>query len=177
MGHPVMNDEKNIHFSTGSLGLGIALGIGDAISNKLKENSNYTYVLIGDGELEEGSIWESLLFAAYKKLDNLIIILDNNKMQCDDFCENILDINNKSKVFEDLGFEVKEVNGHSIKELTNAFEELKKVKNKCKIVIANTIKGKGISFMENSSEWHYRGINDEEYEKALKEVKEKRSEV
>lgn len=167
-GHPHIDDVPGIEYSSGSLGQGLSFGIGIAIGYKKKGLTSSFYVMVGDGELEEGQIWEALILQSYLKLDNLIIIIDNNKLQLDDFTENITGINNLKKKFESFDFNVSEINGNDFESIDNAFSNLRN--DKPNIIIANTVKGKGISFMENKIEWHSKKIDDEEYEKAIEEL-------
>lgn len=167
-GHPHIDDVPGIECSSGSLGQGLSFGIGIALGYKEKGLTSNVYVMVGDGELEEGQIWEALMLQSYLKLDNLIIIIDNNKLQLDDFSENITGINNLKKKFESFDFNVSEINGNDFESIDNAFSNLRN--DKPNIIIANTVKGKGISFMENKIEWHSKKIDDEEYEKAIEEL-------
>lgn len=167
-GHPHIDDVPGIECSSGSLGQGLSFGIGIALGYKKKGLTSNVYVMVGDGELEEGQIWEALMLQSYLKLDNLIIIIDNNKLQLDDFTENITGINNLKKKFESFDFNVSEINGNDFESIDNAFSNLRN--DKPNIIIANTVKGKGISFMENKIEWHSKKIDDEEYEKAIEEL-------
>lgn len=167
-GHPHIDDVPGIEYSSGSLGQGLSFGIGIALGYKKKGLTSNVYVMVGDGELEEGQIWEALMLQSYLKLDNLIIIIDNNKLQLDDFSENITGINNLKKKFESFDFNVSEINGNDFESIDNAFSNLRN--DKPNIIIANTVKGKGISFMENKIEWHSKKIDDEEYEKAIEEL-------
>lgn len=167
-GHPHIDDVPGIECSSGSLGQGLSFGIGIALGYKKKGLTSSVYVMVGDGELEEGQIWEALILQSYLKLDNLIIIIDNNKLQLDDFTENIAGINNLKKKFESFDFNVSEINGNDFESIDNTFSNLRN--DKPNIIIANTVKGKGISFMENKIEWHSKKIDDEEYEKAIEEL-------
>ncbi|MBP2070902.1 transketolase [Thermoanaerobacterium butyriciformans] len=167
-GHPHIDDVPGIECSSGSLGQGLSFGIGIALGYKKKGFSSSVYVMVGDGELEEGQIWEALILQSYLKLDNLIIIIDNNKLQLDDFTENITGINNLKKKFESFDFNVFEIDGNDFESIDKAFSNLRN--DKPNIIIANTVKGKGISFMENKIEWHSKKIDDEVYKKAVEEL-------
>jgi transketolase len=167
-GHPHIDDVPGIECSSGSLGQGLSFGIGIALGYKKKGFSSSVYVMVGDGELEEGQIWEALILQSYLKLDNLIIIIDNNKLQLDDFTENITGINNLKKKFESFDFNVSEIDGNDFESIDKAFSNLRN--DKPNIIIANTVKGKGISFMENKIEWHSKKIDDEVYKKAVEEL-------
>lgn len=158
-----------IEASTGSLGHGFSYGVGIALANKLDGRNNHVYVLLGDGECEEGSIWEAAMSAAHHKLSNLTIIVDNNRLQAMDSVEKIMSINNFKEKFESFGFDSEEIDGHDYMSIKKAL--LKRSNDKPRAVIANTIKGKGISFMENVPIWHYRIPNEEEMNIALKELK------
>jgi transketolase len=170
-GHPDLNKVKGIEASTGSLGHGIGIALGMAYSAKLKNRSYLTYSIIGDGESQEGSVWESAMIASQLKLDNFVVITDYNKLQGIDFIKNISNLNNLKNRWESFGWEVFEVDGHNIKELKKVFLEIKLLKNdKPKMLIAHTIKGKGCSFMQNKAIWHYRLPNKEELKIACKEL-------
>jgi transketolase len=162
-----------VEFSTGSLGHGLPFGVGIAQALKLKKIKSKVYVLIGDGELAEGSNFESLLFAAHNNLDNLVLIVDNNNLQSLTTVDKTLNLFPYDKKFESFNWEYFECNGNSINSLQKIFKKILKSKNmKPKVVVAKTIKGKGVSFMENKVEWHYKPPNFEQFEKAIKEVKD-----
>jgi len=158
--------------TSGSLGQGLSIAAGKAFALRLDNNSAKIYCMLGDGELDEGQIWESLATIQKYNLSNLIIIVDNNKVQLDGSnieVKNLEPLNTKFKAFN---YEVLEVDGHDINELINTYNFAKTLSDKGKnvIILANTIKGKGVSFMENTAEWHGKIPNDEEYQKALKEL-------
>ena len=157
-----------IKFSTGSLGHGLPVAIGSALSAKKDKNDRKVYVLISDGELNEGTTWEALMFAAHHKLNNLCVIIDYNKLQSLTFVSETIKIEPLAQKIISFGCEVKNINGHNILQLKKALKL--KNKNKPRVIIANTIKGKGISFMENNIVWHYKSPNARELKKALKEV-------
>jgi len=169
LGHPVMNRKKGIEFTNGSLGMGLSVGIGVAIAAKKKNKSYKVFVLIGDGECNEGSIWEAAMSAPHFKLDNIIAILDKNNFQQTGSNIEILNTDSLNKKWTSFGWEVVEVNGHDIQQL---FENLSKknMKNKPKLILANTIKGKGFSFSENSNEWHHKILTKNQYDKAINEL-------
>ena len=169
MGHPVLNKKIGIDYSTGSLGMGLSIGIGTCIAAKKRNKKFKTYVIIGDGECNEGSIWESAMSASHLKLDNLIVILDNNGFQQTGKNQEIMNLKNLSSKWKSFGWEVETVDGHDIKKLTKVFKENKE--NKPKIIIAKTIKGKGFSFSENNNSWHHSVLTKSNYDKALKELK------
>ena len=171
-GHPNMNEIKGIDMSTGSLGQGISTAVGMAIANKLDKNENRVYVLCGDGESEEGLVWEAMMAACHYKLDNLCIIFDVNHLQIDGNVEDVigpLPLTDKARAF---GAHVEECNGNDFDELRKAFNNAKETKDVPTVVIANTIKGKGVSFMENNYGWHGKAPNDEEFEQAMSDLKE-----
>ncbi len=170
-GHVSHKNVPGVEISTGSLGHGPSLGVGFALSAKLDNRKSKVYVICGDGELNEGSIWEACLFASTNKLDNFTLIIDRNNMQALGKSEDIIKLESIKDKFEAFGFTVFVVDGHNYDKLKSAY--LKSSMNKPKCIIANTIKGKGISFMENELIWHYRNLNDEDFLRAMKELEEK----
>jgi len=158
-----------VEFSTGSLGHGLPYAVGRALAQKVDKKKSKIYVLISDGELNEGTTWESLLFASFHKLDNLCLIIDYNKIQSIDFTKNILKIEPLRAKLESFGCNVKEINGHNFNEIYKSL--LIKENKKPTAIIANTIKGRGVSFMENKITWHYRSPNTQELTQAIKELK------
>ena len=169
-GHPDMNKVPGVDMTTGSLGQGLSVANGMALSSKLNSDGLRVYCLVGDGEIQEGQIWEAMMSSAHYKLDNLCLIVDNNNLQIDgevDKVKNIYPIDEKLKSF---GFEVIKIDGHNISQIIEAFESAKKIKGKPTAIIANTIKGKGISFMENQAGWHGKAPNEEQYKQALQEL-------
>ena len=169
LGHPVINRNLGIDFSNGSLGMGLSLGIGVAISSKKKKKNFNVYVIVGDGECNEGSIWEGAMAAPNFKLDNLYVIIDKNNFQQTGSNKEIMNVGNLKDKWSSFGWETTELNGHSIQELYNYFQESKKI-NKPKAIIANTIKGKGFTFSENNNDWHHTILTKNFYDKALKEL-------
>lgn len=169
LGHPVMNLKKGIEFTNGSLGMGLSVGVGIAIAAKKKNKKHKIFILIGDGECNEGSIWEAAMSAPHFKLDNIVAILDKNNFQQTGSNIEILDTASLSKKWASFGWEVVEVDGHNISELIKALSA-KNLKDKPKIIIANTIKGKGFSFAENSNEWHHKILTKSQYDKAIEEL-------
>ncbi len=153
-GHPSVLCLDWTETSTGSLGQGFSFAIGMALGKKHKKENGNIYALVGDGELQEGSIWEGAMFAAHYKLDNLCIIVDYNKMQSDDLNENIMGLIPLDKKWESFNWFVNEIDGHNFKEIAKAFLLANNTKGVPKIIIANTIKGKGVNFMENVPSWH-----------------------
>lgn len=169
LGHPVINRNLGIDFSNGSLGMGLSLGIGVAISSKKKNKKFSVYVIVGDGECNEGSIWEAAMAAPNFKLDNLYVIIDKNNFQQTGSNKEIMNVENLKDKWSSFGWETTELNGHSIQELYNYFQESKKI-IKPKAIVANTVKGKGFSFSENNNDWHHSVLTKNFYEKALKEL-------
>jgi len=158
-----------VHFSTGSLGHGLPYATGRALAAKINKTNNKIFVLISDGEINEGTTWESLLFASHHKLDNLIIIVDYNKIQSLDFTKNVLKLEPLNKKFESFGCNVSNINGHNLQQLYKSF--LNKKNKKPTVIIANTTKGKGVKYMENSILWHYKFPSEEELKIALTNLK------
>ena len=163
---------SGIEVSGGSLGHGLPVSVGIAYAQRVQDLKSRTFCIVGDGELNEGSVWESVLFAAHNKLDNLIVIVDSNKYQAMGRIEDIINLENLIKRFKTFGFNVKQCNGHNIKSISNSLKFLINKKNKKPgILIANTIKGKGVSFMENDNIWHYSRLTDELFQKAFSELR------
>jgi len=171
-GHPNMHYVKGVDMSTGSLGQGISTAVGMAIANKLDKNENRVYTLVGDGEAEEGLVYEALEAAAHYKLDNLCVIFDDNGLQIDGKVDDVVGPLNLNKRAEAFGLEVIECNGNCFKELKEAFAKAREVKGKPTAIIAHTVKGKGVSYMENNYGWHGKAPNEEEYNKAMEDLKE-----
>ena len=169
-GHPNMNYVSGVDMSTGSLGQGISCAVGMAISNKVDENDHRIYVLLGDGECEEGEVWEAAMAASHYKLDNLCAILDYNHLQIDGNIDDVISPEPFASKFEAFGWNVLDVNGHDFDQLRYAFNQAKQTVDKPTIIIAHTIKGKGVSFMENNYAWHGAAPNQEQYEQAMKEL-------
>lgn len=169
-GHPSTRyGLEGIEVSTGSLGQGLSIAVGVALSLKLNNNPASVFVLLGDGELQEGSVWEALMSASHKKLDNLIIVIDKNRLQIDGDTDEVKSLEPLDKKLEAFGWNVKSVDGHCETELESVFK-LAKDSNKPFAIIANTTKGKGISFMENNAGWHGKAPNDDELKRALEEL-------
>lgn len=172
-GHPDMKHINGVDMSSGSLGQGISAAVGMAVSAKMSGDSYHVYTLLGDGEIQEGQVWEAAMFAGHRKLDNLTVIVDNNNLQIDGSIEDICSPYPIDKKFEAFNFHVICVeNGNDMEQLKKAFDEAKTVKGMPTAIIANTLKGKGVSFMENVASWHGKAPNDEEYKKAMKELEE-----
>lgn len=167
-GHPTVKC-PGVDICTGSLGQGLSIACGKAIALKLDKNPANVFVLTGDGELQEGSVWEAFMQAAQRNLDNLIVIIDRNRLQIDGCTENIKSLDPLDKKLEAFNWYVIEINGHNIIDIYNALEKAKTI-SKPVAIIADTIKGKGVSFMENNAGWHGKAPNDDEFEKALEEL-------
>lgn len=172
-GHPSMVKLKGVDMSTGSLGQGISTAVGMALANKLDQKQHRVYVLIGDGESQEGIVYEALMAASHYKLDNLCIILDYNHLQIDGQIEQVLNPTPFKEKFEAFGLHSIVIDGHNFEEIKNAFEEARNTKQKPSVIIANCIKGKGVSFMENDYAWHGSAPNKEQYEQAKKDLEVK----
>ena len=169
-GHPNMNTVPGVDMSTGSLGQGISTAVGMAMAAKYTGKTNRVYTLLGDGEIQEGQVWEACMSASHYKLDNLCVIVDNNGLQIDG---NVKDVMSPYPIVEKLeafGFKVVAVDGHSFEELEAAFETAKKTAGQPTAIVMTTIKGKGVSYMENDAGWHGKAPNDAEYEQAMNEL-------
>lgn len=169
-GHVSHKNVPGVELSTGSLGHGLGVGAGMAITFKKDKKKNKVFVIMGDGECDEGSVWEAVLFANHYRLNNLVAIIDHNKLQSLDLCENTIELLSLSEKFKSFGWNVIEIDGHNHVQLKKAFLEISGNKPTC--VIANTIKGKGVSFMENEVLWHYRDPQGEFYDRAVKELED-----
>ena len=169
-GHPDMKHIPGVDMSSGSLGQGISAAVGMAIAGKL-DNADYrVYTLLGDGEIQEGQVWEASMLAAHRKLDNLVVIVDNNNLQIDG---EITEVNSPypiDKKFEAFNFHVINIDGNDFDQIDAAFKEAKTVKGQPTAIIAKTVKGKGVSFMDNQVGWHGKAPNDEEYKIAMEEL-------
>ena len=169
-GHPDMKHIPGVDMSSGSLGQGISAAVGMAIAAKLRGDDYRVYTLLGDGEIQEGQVWEASMLAAHRKLDNLVVIVDNNNLQIDGA---ITDVNSPypiDKKFEAFNLHVINIDGNDFDQIDAAFKEAKTVKGQPTAIIAKTLKGKGVSYMENQAGWHGKAPNDEEYEIAMKEL-------
>lgn len=169
-GHPDMKGIPGIDMSTGSLGLGFSTACGMALAAKLAGKSYRTYTIVGDGESEEGQIWEAAMFAAHYKLDNLCLIVDWNGLQIDGPVSEVMDPTPHDKKLEAFGFHVISIDGHDFAQIEAAFKEARTVVGKPCAIIAKTVKGKGVSFMENAVSWHGSAPNDEQYATAVAEL-------
>ncbi len=169
-GHPDMKGIPGVDMSSGSLGQGISVAVGMAISAKLTNDDYRVYTLLGDGELQEGQVWEASMLAAHRKLDNLIVIVDNNNLQIDGA---ITDVNSPypiDKKFESFNFHVINIDGHDFEAIEKAFKEARQTKGKPTAIIAKTIKGKDVSYMENNASWHGAAPNQEKYDIAMADL-------
>ncbi len=169
-GHPSMQYLPGLDMSSGSLGQGISAACGMALAAKIDGKEHRVYTLLGDGEIEEGQVWEAAMFAGAKKLDNLVVIVDNNNLQIDGTVEEVNSPYPIDKKFEAFNFFVIEVDGHNFDQLRSAFREAKEMKGRPTAIICKTVKGKGVSFMEDQVGWHGKAPNDEEYEIAMKDL-------
>ena len=163
-GHPDMKHIPGVDMSSGSLGQGISAAVGMAISAKLSNESYRVYTLLGDGEIQEGQVWEAAMLAGHRKLDNLVVIVDNNGLQIDGKIEDVNSPYPIDKKFEAFNFHVISINGHDFDDLKKAFDEAKNTKGQPTAIIAKTVKGKGVSFMEDKASWHGAAPNAEQYE-------------
>ena len=174
-GHPCSKMVPGVDISSGSMGQGLPVGLGVAKAAVMDNLGYYVYVLIGDGELNEGSVWEAVMLAAQLKMDNLVAIIDKNGLQHDGFSADIIGADPMAERFRSFGWGAVECDGHSVSQLLEAFDGIKSDKGKPHVVIANTIKGKGVSFIENKVEWHHALIDAGQAEKALLEIGGERS--
>lgn len=169
-GHPNMNTVPGVDMSTGSLGQGISAACGFALASKLQNDAFRVYAILGDGEIEEGQVWEACMFAAAKKLNMLTVFVDNNDLQIDGSVEDVNSPYPIPEKFEAFGFNVIEIDGHDFDQMENAVEQAKACKDKPTAVIMKTVKGKGISFMENQVGWHGKAPNEDQYKQAMAEL-------
>ena len=169
-GHPDMKYIPGVDMSTGSLGLGISAACGMALSGKVYNNDYRVYTLLGDGEIEEGQVWEAAMYAAHYKLDNLCAIIDINGLQIDGKTEDVMNSKPVDKKFESFGWNVLVIDGHNYCEIKDAFAKAKLEKGRPTAIIMNTVKGKGVSFMENNVSWHGSAPNEEQYNTAIAEL-------
>ena len=168
-GHPELNT-PGVDFAGGSLGQGVCFANGIAIAGKLDKKNYKVYVLIGDGESQEGAVWEAAMAAAHHKLDNLILILDKNQVQETGKTKDVMSIDPAADKWKAFGFEVFDIDGHNMKQIVETLDKADKVKGKPVMIVANTIKGKGVSFMELNYKFHGKAPNDEQFEKAMEEL-------
>lgn len=169
-GHPDMKHIPGVDMTTGSLGQGLSAANGMAMMSKLDKKGIRVYCLVGDGEIEEGQIWEAAMTSSKYKLDNLCLIVDNNNLQIDGTIDNVMSPYPIDEKFKSFGFNIINIDGHNYNQIINAFEDAKTCKGKPTVIIAKTIKGKGVSFMENQVGWHGKAPKEDEYKRALSEL-------
>ena len=169
-GHPDMKHIPGVDMSSGSLGQGLSAAAGMALAGKMQKKNYRVYALCGDGEIEEGQIWEAAMFAGFRKLDNLCVIVDNNNLQIDGALDEVCSPYPIDKKFEAFNFHTININGNDFDEIRAAFKEARETKGMPTAIIAKTLKGKGVSFMENAVDWHGKAPNDEEYKIAMEEL-------
>ena len=169
-GHPDMKKIPGVDMTTGSLGQGLSVAVGMAIAGKMDKKDYRVYCILGDGEIEEGQIWEAAMSAKKYKLDNLCAIVDNNNLQIDGTIEEVMSPYPIDEKFRSFGFEIIKIDGHNMQEIIDAFDVAKNIKEKPVCIIAKTIKGKGVSFMENQVGWHGKAPNEEQYKQAMHEL-------
>lgn len=169
-GHPDMKHIPGIDMSSGSLGQGVSVAVGMAAAGKYDKKDYRVYTLTGDGEIQEGQIWEAAMWAGHRKLDNLVVIVDNNNLQIDGSVEDVCSPYPIDKKFEAFNFHVININGNDFDQIRAAFKEARETKGMPTAIIAKTVKGKGVSFMENAAGWHGKAPNDEEYEIAMADL-------
>jgi transketolase len=167
--HPIMDLDYGIESSNGSLGHGLSLGIGIALAARLKKQNFRTFVMLGDGECNEGSVWEAVMSASHFKLNNLIAIVDRNKMQNDGVSKDVMEYHSIERSWKSFGWDVMSIDGHNLKELFNGLK-LDKSLTKPRVIIANTVKGKGVSFMEGVPSWHHGKLTEQTYKQAISEL-------
>ncbi len=176
-GHPVRGKIPGVDMSTGSLGQGISAACGMALSGKISCDTYKVYAILGDGELEEGEVWEAAMFAAHYQLDNLVAIVDNNGLQIDGKIGDVMSPYPIDEKFEAFGWHVISINAHDFNEMEKAFNEAETVMQKPTMIVMRSTKGKGVDYMENSIGWHGKAPNDEEYERAMKQLREHLAEL
>jgi transketolase len=169
-GHPLAGSPPGVEMSAGSLGQGLSFSIGQALAARLDGRDYRVYCLLGDGELDEGQVWEASMAAAHYSLDNLTAIVDRNRIQNDDFCENVMRTDPLPDKWQAFGWHVQEVDGHDLSQVIEALEKARDARSRPAVVIAHTVKGKGVSFMENNPEWHGKAPTPEQAERALAEL-------
>ena len=170
-GHPDMNKVPGVDMTTGSLGQGLSASVGMALASKMNSAGYRVYCLVGDGEIEEGQVWEAAMSASKNKLDNICLIVDHNHLQIDGNVENVAGLMDIKEKFESFGFYAVTVDGNNIESLIHAFDTVKQKKGMPSVIIAETVKGKGVSFMENDASWHGKAPNEEQYKQAINELK------
>ncbi|MGN0438677.1 MAG: transketolase [Lachnospiraceae bacterium] len=174
-GHPDMKGTPGVDMSAGSLGQGVSVAVGMALSAKMSGEDYRVYTLLGDGEIEEGQVWEAAMFAGHRKLDNLVVIVDNNDLQIDGSVEEVCSPYPIANKFEAFNFHVITIDGHDFDAIDAAFKEARQIKDMPTAIIAKTVKGKGVSFMENQVSWHGAAPNDEQYAVAMEDLEKEAS--
>ena len=169
-GHPCMQETPGVDMSTGTLGQGISAAVGMALAAKMDNMDYRTYTLLGDGEIQEGQVWEAAMFAGHRKLDNLVVIVDNNGLQIDGKIDDVCSPYPIDKKFEAFNFHVINIDGNDFDQIDAAFKEAKATKGMPTAIVCKTVKGKGVSFMENKAGWHGKAPNDEEYKTAMADL-------
>jgi transketolase len=169
-GHPYQPKTPGVEASTGTLGLGLSTALGMALAAKTKEQRHYYYVLCGDGEIQEGQIWEAAMFANKYRLDNVVAFIDRNYLQTDGYSEDVMPLDPLAPKWKAFGWNTLEIDGHDFQQIAEAVAQAKSIKGTPHVIIARTIKGKGISFMENIEKWHGTPPNEAEYKKAIEEL-------
>ena len=169
-GHPDMNKISGVDMTTGSLGQGLSAANGMALAAKLDKKDYRVYCALGDGEIQEGQVWEAAMTASHYKLDNLCVIVDNNNLQIDGTVDKVMSPYPIVDKFKSFGFNVIEIDGHDFKQIITAFEDAKKVKDKPTAIVAKTIKGRGVSYMENQASWHGKAPNEQELTQAMQDL-------
>lgn len=170
LGGHVSHTVPGVEFSSGSLGHGLPVGVGMALGAKRADKNYRVVVLMSDGEMDSGANWEAIMMAAGQKLDNLLVVVDKNKLQAMGFTENVVPLGDLAQKFEAFGWTTKTIDGHNFEAIKKTLDQFPLVSEKPSVIIANTIKGKGVSFMENRLEWHYKSPNEDEFKKAMKEL-------
>jgi transketolase len=171
LGHPVQNLQHGVEFTSGSLGMGLSIGVGVALGAKRQNKKITTYVLVGDGECDEGAVWEATMAASHFRLDNLSLIIDKNGYQLGGFTKDVMNTDNLLLKFKSFGWKTIEIDGHNHQQLLSAFSH-KANENQPTVIIANTKKGNGFSFSENSNNWHHAVLTEKQYREALQELEE-----
>ena len=169
-GHPVLGKVPGVDMSTGSLGQGVSAACGMALSGKISNETYKVYAILGDGEIQEGQVWESAMFAAHYQLDNLVYVVDNNNLQIDGPITQVMSPYPIDEKFAAFGWHVITINGHDFDEIENALNEAEKIANQPTVIIQKTVKGKGVSYMENNVAWHGAAPNEEQYKIAMGEL-------
>lgn len=176
-GHPCMQETPGVDMSSGSLGQGISAAVGMALAAKMDQKDYRTYTLLGDGEIQEGQVWEAAMFAGHRKLDNLVVIVDNNGLQIDGKIEDVCSPYPIDQKFEAFNFHVINIDGNDFDQIDAAFKEARATKGMPTAIICKTVKGKGVSFMENNAGWHGKAPNDEEYAVAMADLAKREEEL